>query len=287
MFHVKHSYHHTDRGVLLVQGEDRFSFLQGLITNDMDQLSTTRLLYTAMLTPQGKFLFDFFVAQEEQAILVDCLGETKEQLLKKLTQYKLRSRITIEDVSDQYSIYSFHNGSPSSSILLDPRCEALGYRAFVKKGQEAFVLNDIPVSPTLDSYEHLRLSLGIPEALKDMIPEKSIPLECNLDQLNAISWSKGCYLGQELTARTHYRGVVRKRLLPVKISGLLPEDPHPALFQDDQEVGTLYSHNHKVGIARLKVEEIQDALNGEKVLTCGSAELAPYLPEWFNKQPQI
>lgn len=282
MFHVKHSYHHIDRSVILIQGEDRHTFLQGLITNDMDQLAAKRLLYTAMLTPQGKFLFDFFIAENEQGVLLDCLAETKEQLLKKLTQYKLRSRVFIEDVSDQYAIYSIHNCSDFPSYTIDPRCDQLGYRIFVKRGQEDKSLQDIPLG---DTYEQLRLSLGIPEALKDMIPEKSIPLECNLDQLNAISWTKGCYLGQELTARTHYRGVVRKRLLPVNIKGKLPEDQNPSIFQDDQEVGTLYSHNDQIGIARLKI----DVLKEENSLTCGNAELTPFLPKYLqfvkNLQP--
>jgi folate-binding protein YgfZ len=276
MFHVKHSYHHEDRSVILIQGEDRYSFLQGLITNDIDQLAEKRLLYTAMLTPQGKFLFDFFISEDEQGVLLDCLTEIKDQLVKKLTQYKLRSRVTIEEVSDRYAIYSLHNCAPQSAFTIDPRCRHLGYRIFVKRGQEDMILGDIPRLLTRDTYEHLRLSLGIPEAIKDIIPEKSIPLECGFDQLNAISWTKGCYLGQELTARTHYRGVVRKQLLPVKIKGKLPEQPNPSIFQDDQEVGTLYSHNHQIGIARLKLEGIQEALKGVKTLTCGDAELTPY-----------
>jgi folate-binding protein YgfZ len=269
MFHVKHAYHHTNRRVIAIAGEDRSTFLQGLITNDINLLSEKGMIYAAMLTPQGKFLYDFFLTSQDDKILLDCLDEIHAPLMKKLMLYRLRARVAIEDVSEFYGVYSVHD--EEANLTLDPRCPQLGYRAIIKK-------EDLPFSNNLDDYDKLRLSLGIPEILKDMIPEKSIPLECNLDQLNAISWSKGCYVGQELTARTHYRGVVRKRLLPVKISG---KQPAELIFQGDQEVGKLYSHNQEVGIARLRIDDIQDALIGEKLLTCGDAQLKPFVPEWM------
>jgi folate-binding protein YgfZ len=279
MFHVKHAYHHTDRRIILIQGEDQMMFLQGLVTNDVQQLADKGIIYAAMLTPQGKFLFDFFMTQRGDQILLECCVETHEQLLRKLNLYKLRARVNISDVSDLYSVYSIHNHV--SDLTLDPRCAKLGYRILIRKGEEDKILLDIPISTNRDDYEHLRLSLGIPEAIKDMIPEKSIPLECSLDHLNAISWSKGCYVGQELTARTHYRGMVRKRLLPVTISGELPATLNPSILQGDQEVGTLYSHNQQIGIARLRIVDIQDSLKGSKTLTCGNAQLVPYVPEWM------
>jgi folate-binding protein YgfZ len=275
--------HHMNRSVFLLQGDDLSCFLQGVITNDVLQLPSKRVLYSALLTPQGRFFCDFFLFWEEGKIFLECVTEMKEHLLKKFQLYKLRSQITILDVSDAYGVYTYQESRACEEEWpLDPRCQELGYRALLRKEDAVLIFKESGITEDTSSYEELRLALGIPEPIRDMVPEKSIPLECGLDQLNAISWDKGCYVGQELTARTYYQGLIRKRFLPVKIEGALSEGSPLLIYQDGQEVGTLHSHTGSVGIARLRIDQIQEALAGSKKLQCESAQLSPYVPRWMT-----
>jgi len=277
------SLYHKNRAVLLGEGEDLYPFLQGLLTNDIYQLKSRPAIYTALLSAQGKFMFDFFLFKHGEKIFIDCPAESKEQLKMLFDRYKMRAKVNIQDVSDTYGVYTIHDresldpieNDESALVSIDPRYEGLGWRAILKT-------RAVPPESDLNEYDHLRLSLGIPEAGKDMIPEKAIPLECGLDQLNAISWDKGCYLGQELTARVYYRGELRKRFLPVKILGSMPTSEHPEVKKGDQAVGTLYSRNKDIGIARLRMDEIKEALEGTQPLSCESAELIPYKPDWLH-----
>lgn len=214
--------HLNNRTVIAISGQDRFSFLQGLITNDLELLKSQEAVYACLLTPQGKFLYDFFIIEDGDRYLLDVEARRHKELIQHLSFYKLRSDVQIEDISQEYKCFA----SLDDQIgYADPRHPDLGYRAMAK---------DLNADGDFDAYDQKRICLAVPDGAKDLKPQLSTLHEGNLDQLNAISWTKGCYLGQELTARIEHRGLVKKRLLPVQSKdGLMLELVR--LDQIDQE----------------------------------------------------
>jgi folate-binding protein YgfZ len=266
-----------------IEGEDRALFLQGLITNDIHLVAPNRSIYTLFLTPQGRFLYDFFILEKEGGYLLEGDASQLEGLLKKLTLYKLRSKVNLklrpelqvwavwgEDIPQAFDLEK-ELGNAREGAFMDPRLLELGARAIGPMSSQKGNL------ATPEEYDRHRLRLGVPEGGKDLIPEKSIPLECGLDELNAIHWTKGCYMGQELTARTKHRGLVRKRLIPVKIEGNAPE-AGTKVFLNGDPVGEMRSHNNSYGLALLRIE----ALNTQGEFVCGEARLEPHLPSWMH-----
>jgi len=203
------------RGVLRVGGPEARTFLQGLITNNVERVGADRAIYGALLTPQGKFLFDFFIVADGDGLLLDTDAERAGDLLKRLKLYKLRAEVAIDDVSDAWRVLADledQAGEASAATtgadeirFTDPRLPALGAR-ILRRGAEVGAPQDA-------LYDAHRLALGVPVAGADIHPEKSFALESNLDDLNAIDFQKGCYVGQEVTSRTKRRGAVRKRIL--------------------------------------------------------------------------
>jgi len=194
------------RGLIHIEGEDRKDFLQGLITNDIDKLSLTAPLYACLLNAQGKFLHDFFVIEGDGFILLDCEGgDRAADLVKRLKMYALRAdvQISVEEQNDVYAVFGKNEGLP------DPRHTEMGNRSFIKP--------DIQEKP-FEVWDHKRISLTIPDGSRDLIVEKSTMDEASMDQLNAIDYDKGCYIGQELTARMHYRGLGKRKLQTIKLS---------------------------------------------------------------------
>ncbi|TXH37039.1 MAG: folate-binding protein [Rhodospirillaceae bacterium] len=294
------------RGVLSLTGEDRAAYLQGLITNDTAKLSTERALYAAFLTPQGKYLHDFSIAvlnaAGEERYLLDVEASRRADLLKRLSMYRLRSKVALADASADWVVAILYGatvldtlGLPAEPgatkvfgngiVFTDPRLAALGARAFLPRAEAAAWLSDAGLKQgELDAYDHLRLELGVPESGRDLIPDKSILLESGFDELNAIDWQKGCYMGQELTARTKYRGLVRKRLLPVKIDGATPQAGTPVMA-GDKDIGEIRSHSTdgSIGIAMLRLEALGALRQGGTVtLQAGEATLTPLLPDWVQ-----
>jgi folate-binding protein YgfZ len=275
----------SERGILALTGKDRKLFLQGLMTNDISLLTPSHSLYSALLTPQGKILHDFFLIEEGETILLETQKAQIDLLKKRLNLYKLRSQIMLEEVTDSYKVFVI---PPSQEIqakagytqpwqeglyFIDPRCSLLGARWIVHR-------KNLP--PTFSfredksEYEILRIKLGIPEMGKDMISERSIPLEVGLHDLNAISWSKGCYLGQELTARTKYRGELRKRLLPVEVLSQPFDSLKPIFNGSGEKAGELHSFLEGFGIARLRLEHIKTSL------FIDSIPLKVHIPCWVS-----
>lgn len=262
--HITHLPH---RGVLEIQGEDRATFLQGLITNDINLVTPEHAIYTAMLSPQGRFLYDFFIIERDGAYRLDVDAGRLADLVKKLSLYKLRSRVTLTPRED-LKVFAMWGGDTLLEAFIDPRLKELGSRMIGEADQNASVQN----------YNLHRIKLGVPEGGLDLIPEKSILLECGLDELNAISWTKGCYIGQELTTRTKFLGLVRKRLLPVTIEGPGSEVGSD-IFLDETKVGTMYSHEDSYGLALLRLEYFEGQ---ESPLRCNKAILTPYKPFWMT-----
>lgn len=262
----------SKRALIQVKGPDKVSFLQGLITNDVATLEQRKLIYAALLTPQGKFLFDLFIFQIEDVFLIDCERERTSELIKRLSMYKLRSKVEITDLSDTYKVFAVSNKQlmPNEIQIADPRLKELGYRLYTKNQSIDLQLSN--------NYENHRISLGVPDGSGDIPIDKGVILEYGFDELQAIDWKKGCYMGQELTARTRYRGLVRKRLLPVKIEGESPP-PFRPIFLGDTEVGEMRSSASECGLALLRLGFIRDSL---PKLTCGNAQLTPYIPNWVK-----
>lgn len=260
-----------NRAVLKIEGEDRLDFLQGLISNDVNKVTATDGIYAAFLTPQGKFLCDFFIAQENDALLLDIDAETMPAFKKKLMMYKLRANVAIADVSAQYEVFAaFGDKTTQSGIFADPRLEEAGYRAILPNGQDIENAEPVP----FETYELMRIQLGLPDGARDMTVEKSILLENGFDELHGVDWNKGCYMGQELTARTKYRALIRKRLFPVMIVGDLPA-PGTEITSGDKVVGEIHSGIQNMALATLKLDALDDELSAN------GAKLTPKKPDWM------
>jgi len=197
-----------NRALLKVSGPDAASFLQGLITNDIHKLDNQEpMIYACMLTPQGKFLFDFFILKMGDAYMMDIEGGARAQdLLKRLETYKLRADVTLE-LADQIPVYAILGGLDPAGIP-DPRHKDIGNRSFERPDND---FDDIHEAD-FDMWDYQRITLGIPDGSRDLIPEKSTMDEARMDTLNAIDYDQGCYVGQELTARMHYRELGKKHL---------------------------------------------------------------------------
>lgn len=274
------------RSVISVAGADRAEFLQGLISNDTKKVSPDHAIWAALLTPQGRFLNDMFVADAgNDTFFLETERERAPALAKKLKMYTLRSKVTVEDLGTAFDVAVAFGDAPSKAFdvegsvsYADPRLETLGVRVLAPAGQAAALLAARGfLEAPLAAYDALRLPLGVPDGSRDLQVEKALLLENGFDELNGVDWKKGCYMGQELTARTKYRALIRKRLFPVKIEGTLPEPGAPVLL-DGEEVGELRSGSGDRALALLKVE----AARGGSALTAGDARVTPEVPAWMR-----
>jgi folate-binding protein YgfZ len=259
-----------DRAVLALSGPEARPFLQGLVTNDVvNGLAPGAGLYTALLSPQGKILFDFLVTEGDGALLLDVARESAEALLKKLKLYRLRSKVEIE-ARDQLGVYVGLNGHPDNRptpyaeraiSFPDPRHPGLGIRSIGARAEMPANLKGAR------AYHEERLRLGVPEAA-DFGAEKIFALDAGLEELNAVSFTKGCYVGQELTSRMKHRATTRKRILTVSAEQDLPA-PGTALKRGDQDIGEmLSSHGHRgFALVRLdRLEETQGDIKADQIL---------------------
>lgn len=288
-----------NRGILKVSGEDRIPFLQGLLTQDMRLLTENRTLYSAFLTPQGRFLHDFFVSLWGEDIYLECERDRIPDLKKRLTLYRLRSKVALEDISQQYKIYAlFGKGTLlgldlppevgaafprwGGKIYVDPREIHIGARGILPISEApSDMFQDFEETP-FETYDIFRLNLGLPDGSRDMALERAIPLECGLDDLNAIGWDKGCYLGQELTARTKHRGLVRKRYFPVTFEGPAPSFGEKVTLEE-QDVGEMLSSCAQQGLIRLRLEAREKSLKTGISLECKGTALTPHVPKWMKQ----
>lgn len=276
----------AERGIIRVSGPEARSFLQNLVTNNVDRADSKNLIYSALLTPQGKFLFDFFMTadpDDESAILLDCDGARIADLVKRLTMYKLRAKVEIADISAEKAVVAFWNEDtapmPEGPGLPDPRHEAMGRRAILARDKvdEAIKAASAATAPESAWHSH-RIGLGIGDAANDFEPDRTFPLEVNFAELNGIDFRKGCFVGQEVTSRTKRRGSVRKRLLPVHVEGEMPA-PGTPIKGGVREVGLIYSTDAETGraLALLRLDLIRSA-----VLEAGFSEIRPDVPEWLE-----
>lgn len=237
-----------NRGLIHIEGEDRVEFLQGLVTNDVTKLQEQRIQYACLLTPQGKFLHDFFVHWGDDFILLDCEGGFRaEDLFERLNKYRLRSKVTLS-LEKENPVYAIM-GCELENALPDPRHFALGARRFEKP--------DTLTREDFDEWDKQRIILGIPDGSRDLEVERSTLLECNLDRFNAIDWDKGCYMGQELTARMKYRNLGKKHLQVIKFTGMAVPAPFQDIDIDGKTIGTMRSSSGDIGLALIKDEALE------------------------------
>lgn len=270
------SAHLPSRGIVAVTGPERKDFLQGLVTNDVNRLGPGAPLYAAMLTPQGKYLFDFLMVENGETIYLDMEKARAADLVRRLTMYKLRAQVEITDESDRWAVIASWGGPvdlPEGCLIIDdPRHPDLGVRALCPAGAEIEAGGE-------EDYDRHRLALGVPEGAGDFEPEKLLILEGNLAELNGVSFTKGCYVGQELTARMNYRGKVRKRLIPITAEGDMPVSG-TAVMKDGKEVGQIRSGRNGHALALLRVEDIEDGGR----YTCGNATVTVEVPKWLKQK---
>jgi tRNA-modifying protein YgfZ len=255
------------RAVIAITGEDRVGFLQGLVSNDVATVAPGHAVWAALLTPQGKWLADFFILSDGERLLLDCERAQLPMLQQRLTRYRLRSRVALNEAD--LLVYVAWDGEPEVTGIAarDPRLPEAGWR----------VLSSDPIvaNASEGDWDLHRLGLGLPDGSRDLESEKSVLLEAGFDELNGVSWTKGCYMGQELTARTKYRGLVKRRLVPVRIDGeLLP--PGAPLLRDGREVGTMRSSRDGLGMALVRLEALEHALASDRTT------VTPLVPDWMR-----
>ncbi len=289
-----------DRATLAIAGADNRVFLQGLISNDVNRVDAGRAVYAAFLTAQGRYLHDFFVIAMGEDLLLDCEAARCADLARRLRMYKLRSRVSLEErgadlvvaaligdgVAEALGLPGDDPGAAAAFAggvaYLDPRLAAAGARAVLPRAGAAKSLEEAGfVAVGAENYDRHRIALGLADGSRDMEIGRSILLECGFDELHGVDWSKGCFLGQELTARTKYRGLIRKRLLPVTVDGPLPA-PRTPIMQGDREVGEVRSATGSTALAMLRLEVLDAAGADTEPLRADQALLTPIKPAWAN-----
>jgi tRNA-modifying protein YgfZ len=257
---MTHGYHATDRAVLRVSGPDARDFLQGLVTNDVRRLDRGPL-YAALLSPQGKYLFDFFLVPDGEDVLIDVKADRAAAMAQRLGMYKLRAKVAVEPTGLAVVVGL---GEPPPGATPDPRDPELGWRAWVADPGR-LLAGLAPLAPgELDAQ---RVALGVPETGIELRPDEAYILEMGFERLNGVDFRKGCYVGQEVTARMKHKAELRKGLARVRVEGT-PPAPGAEITGDGKAAGTLYSTAGGLGLAHLRFDRAQGELRaGEARLT--------------------
>lgn len=261
------------RSVLRLEGPDRLEFLQGLVSNDVRNVTSEQAVWAALLTPQGRFLFDMFLIADGESLLLEVEAERAQALLKKLQIYRLRSKVTLSPAENWRVFAILPTEEPLSDtgvIFTDPRDDAIGQRLLLAPN---IALPETLREVDFSVWDQARIRLGLPDGSRDLVPEQALLLENRFEVLNGVDFNKGCYMGQELTARTKYRALIRKSLIPIHATDEttpLPESGAPILSAEN-EVGVLHSCCGPVGLATLRLESLEQA-----PFTCGGIPVLPY-----------
>jgi hypothetical protein len=244
----------NNRSIISISGENIKVFLQGLITNDINKASDKKAIYAFMLGPQGRFLYDFFIIKNGEKFLLDCNKKLVDEIIQKFSFYKLRSKIEIkkEDllvITEKYSNQDYIDELIKNSDVIvfnDPRNNKMGYRIFAKKNViEKFIKTDKTDNA---QYNFDRISLKIPDD-SDLTMDRSFPLEFGFDDLHSIDYKKGCYVGQETTARMHYKGIIRKKIFLVEVTDCNEIEKSSIIEAKSKKIGEILSsifYNNKL-----------------------------------------
>ena len=284
-----------DRGLLYVSGEDCKEFLQNIITNNINKVDEKNSCYSALLTPQGKYLYDFNILKHKSGYFLDCEKKNIDNLFKQLNIYKLRSKVEILNLSNEFVIaviskerfLDMENSSLNSgctikyredSIFLDPRNIELGARIVTNLEKLYLSLKKLGLQ-SADKNEYYKLSheIGIPQNNTEKLQNKLFGIECNFDELNAIDFKKGCYVGQENTARIKLKDKLNKRLLPIKvIEGNLENE---VISVEKDEIGkVLIKDDYPYALIKFRNKKFDFS----KTFNCGSAKVKIKKPDWLQ-----
>ncbi|MDA9202673.1 folate-binding protein [Candidatus Pelagibacter ubique] len=285
-----------DRGILYINGTDAKEFLQNMISNDINKINEDSSCFASLLTPQGKFLFAFIIIKHKSGYFIDCEKSQTEALFKQLSAYKLRSKVEIMNLSNEFVVAAFNKekflefeGSKDiagntikyreDSILLDPRNKDLGARLIINLEKLYLSLKKLELkdSPIAEYYE-LSHQLGIPQKNMNELQNKLFGIECNFEELNGIDFKKGCYVGQENTARIKLKNKLSKRLLPIYlIEGEINQDD--LIYNGDFEIGkVLISNEYPFAL----IKYLDDNFNQENEFKSKNAKLKIKIPSWIN-----
>jgi len=285
-----------DRGILYINGTDAKEFLQNMISNDINKVSEDSSCFASLLTPQGKFLFAFIIIKHKSGYFIDCEKSQTEALFKQLSVYKLRSKVEIMNLSNEFVVAAFNKekflefeGSKDiagntikyreDSILLDPRNKDLGARLIINLEKLYLSLKKLELkdSPIAEYYK-LSHQLGIPQKNMNELQNKLFGIECNFEELNGIDFKKGCYVGQENTARIKLKNKLSKRLLPIYlIEGEINQDD--LIYNGDFEIGkVLISNEYPFAL----IKYLDDNFNQENEFKSKNAKLKIKIPSWIN-----
>jgi folate-binding protein YgfZ len=285
----------TDRGVVKVAGEDAQNFLNGLVTTDVSRLKPGLGRFGALLTPQGKIIVDFLITEAPAGhgggYLIDCPRALAQNLADKLKFYKLRAKVTVDNLSDDLGVLAAWDGKPAAQpdlTFVDPRDERLGVRILVP-AELREKLADLIGADLVDApaYEAHRIATGVPRGGLDFMYGDAFPHETNMDRLSGVDFDKGCYVGQEVVSRMQHRGTARTRSVKVLLEGPSPE-AGATILAGDKPVGTIGSTAQGKGIALVRIDRVADALDAGQSLTAGGLALKladPDVVRLPTKQP--
>jgi hypothetical protein len=276
-----------DRGVVKVIGDDARRFLNGLVTNDMAKVAPGKPRFAALLTPQGKIIVDFIVAEapaeDGGGFFLDCPRALASALVEKLNFYKLRAKVICENLSDVLGVMAVWNGTADSEYGLsypDPRLPELGSRIMLPPHLAAEVAADLGATLVdAEACDAQRIALGVPRGGLDFVYGDTFPHESNMDQLNGIDFDKGCYVGQEVVSRVEHRASARSRVVPIVYDEFSPLEGLP-VTAGDKQVGMLGSTAKRRGLALLRLDRVEDARVAGIPLEAGGITIRAVKPAW-------
>jgi tRNA-modifying protein YgfZ len=263
----------TSRAVLRLSGRDCRTWLQGLVTSDVETLEPQQARFAALLTPQGKIIADFIVVRDGDSLLLDCDQAIAPTLAKRLAIYKLRADVAIADVSSQLGVAVFWNGEPPAVsqgvVFSDPRDAALGWRMIAPPAE----LDTFGADPeSADAWHAHRIALGVGEGGVDFPYGDTFPHEANMDLLHGVDFKKGCYVGQEVVSRVEHRGNARKRIAKVLYDGAAPS-AGTEIVANGVTIGVAGSHAGATGLALLRIDKADDALAAGHTMSANGVSL--------------
>ena len=266
----------NDSRFINIAGDDRQEFLQGLITNDINACDRNNPIYSCILSPQGKFLADFFVIELDGSYLIEIHNRFFDNILQKLQLYKLKSKVIISENNSYLSCVLFINKKiavPNHLISFqDPRNNNIGIR-YILNTDNSSSLKKLGFTPVdINYYKEILMKNLIPYSPDDLIVNKSLLLENNFQNINAISWDKGCYVGQEITARMKYRALLKKKIYTLEIiSGSIQVGEKITI--NDISIGEIISITNKFAIAMLKIDAANAVIKKDNVIDLSNAKV--------------
>jgi folate-binding protein YgfZ len=276
-----------ERGVVKIAGADARPFLNGLATTDIGKVGPGQPRFGALLTPQGKIIIDFIVVEalpeDGSGFFLDCPKALVQPLVDKLTFYRLRAKVTIEDLSDRLGVMAYWGGAAQSDYGLcypDPRLAALGMRIIVPPELAAETAADLGaalVEP--QAYHAHRIALGVPRGGQDFTYMDAFPHEADMDQLAGVDFDKGCYVGQEVVSRVEHRSTARSRVVPVAFDGGAPMEG-ATVMMGDKQIGVMGSAANGQGLALLRLDRVADALAAATPITAAGVPIRAVKPAW-------